>query len=242
MSKHWDPGRGGWAGQWDRHRWRVAGRKRRRRLRRPPGPPRFTLADIRLMLLAGLFLGLLLWQGPRLWPTPGPAAVPPNRAPAASSNPYAEADRSREILGAQEGAPPPVNPPIGGPLYAAGPSGGGPVRVIAGSPARTGGPVRVIDGDTFEQGGMRIRIADIDTPEVHGRCASETALAARATGRMRALLAAGPFELHALADGRDEDRYGRKLRIVTRGGRSLGDVLVAEGLARTWTGRREPWC
>jgi endonuclease YncB( thermonuclease family) len=59
---------------------------------------------------------------------------------------------------------------------------------------------------------------------------------------MGALLAAGPFELHALGDGRDEDRYGRKLRIVTRNGRSLGDMLVAEGLARTWTGRREPWC
>ena len=42
--------------------------------------------------------------------------------------------------------------------------------------------------------------------------------------------------------GRDQDRYGRKLRIVTRGGESLGEMLVAEGLAREWTGRREPWC
>jgi len=105
-----------------------------------------------------------------------------------------------------------------------------------------GGSVRVIDGDTFDYDGMRVRVADIDTPEVHGRCAYETELAARATRRMRALLADGPFELRPLASGRDEDRYGRKLRIVTRGGRSLGDQLVAEGLARTWTGRREPWC
>ena len=104
------------------------------------------------------------------------------------------------------------------------------------------GPVRVIDGDTFDYGGMRIRIADIDTPEVQGRCPFETQLAARATQRLRTLLAAGPFEVHQLGNGRDEDSYGRKLRIVTRGGRSLGDVLVAEGLARTWTGRREPWC
>ena len=79
------------------------------------------------------------------------------------------------------------------------------------------GPARVIDGDTFDYGG--IRIADIDTPEVRGQCPYETQLAARATQRMRALLAAGPFELHALGNGRDEDRYGRKLRIVTRGGR-----------------------
>jgi len=107
---------------------------------------------------------------------------------------------------------------------------------------RYAGPVRVIDGDTFHYAGMRIRIADIDTPEVNGRCAYETELAARATRRMRSLLADGPFELHPLPDGRDVDRFGRALRIVTRNGRSLGDQLVAEGLARTWTGRREPWC
>ena len=43
-------------------------------------------------------------------------------------------------------------------------------------------------------------------------------------------------------DGRATDRYGRQLRVVTRGGRSLGDVLVAEGLARPWEGSRRPWC
>jgi micrococcal nuclease len=106
----------------------------------------------------------------------------------------------------------------------------------------SGDYVRVIDGDTFDYAGTRIRIADIDTPEVRGRCPYETALAARATARTRELLAAGDFELHPLPSGRDEDRYGRKLRIVTRNGRSLGDTLVAEGLARTWTGRRESWC
>ena len=108
--------------------------------------------------------------------------------------------------------------------------------------AATPALVRVIDGDTFDYDGTRIRIADIDTPEVDGRCASETALAARATTRLEVLLDRGPFELHPAPDGRDEDRYGRKLRIVTRDGQSLGNTLVGEGLARTWTGRREPWC
>ena len=69
----------------------------------------------------------------------------------------------------------------------------------------------------------------------------EAALGERATRRLAALLGEGPFELEPIA-GRDVDPYGRKLRIVTRNGRSLGDMLVAEGLARTWTGRREPWC
>ena len=102
------------------------------------------------------------------------------------------------------------------------------------------GAVRVIDGDTFDYRGERIRIADIDTPEIQARCPEEARLAAAATNRLRALLAQGPFEL--VRSGRDEDRYGRKLRVVVRHGRSLGDVLVREGLARTWTGRREPWC
>ena len=100
--------------------------------------------------------------------------------------------------------------------------------------------LRVIDGDTFQYGSDRIRIADIDTPELQARCPEELALARAATNRLRALLASGPFELHR--SGRDEDRYGRKLRIVTPDGRSIGNMLVAEGLARTWTGRREPWC
>ena len=122
-------------------------------------------------------------------------------------------------------------------LYAGIPAGaGGGGGTLAASAAA----VRVIDGDTFVLAGERIRIADIDTPEVNGRCPYETELAARATARLEGLLAQGPFELQS--PGRDADRYGRKLRIVTRGGRSLGDVLVAEGLAREWTGRREPWC
>ena len=99
----------------------------------------------------------------------------------------------------------------------------------------------VIDGDTFRLNGQSIRIADIDTPETRDYgCAAEKALGDRATARMRQLLNAGPFELELYE--RDEDQYGRKLRIVTREGHSLGQMLVAEGLARTWDGARHPWC
>jgi endonuclease YncB( thermonuclease family) len=99
----------------------------------------------------------------------------------------------------------------------------------------------VIDGDTFRLDGQSIRIADIDTPETRDyACAAEKALGDRATARMRQLLNAGPFEVQAYE--RDEDQYGRKLRIITRGGRSLGQILVAEGLARNWDGARHPWC
>ena len=47
---------------------------------------------------------------------------------------------------------------------------------------------------------------------------------------------AGPFEV--VTDGsRDEDKYGRKLRDIQRNGKSLGDMLIAEGLASPWEGQ-----
>lgn len=106
---------------------------------------------------------------------------------------------------------------------------------------RGGGSNCVVDGDTFWINGEKIRIADIDAPETHQpRCPEEKALGDTATRRLRALLNAGPFRL-ASAD-RDTDRYGRKLRIVIRGGASIGEELVAEGLAREWDGARRSWC
>lgn len=100
----------------------------------------------------------------------------------------------------------------------------------------------VVDGDTIWFEGEKIRIADIDTPEVsEPKCSSELALGNRATDRMLELINDGPFEFKTWP-GRDTDRYGRKLRVLIRDGRSLGDVMVSEGLARTWSGRREPWC
>ena len=99
----------------------------------------------------------------------------------------------------------------------------------------------VIDGDTVRFSGMTVRIADIDTPETRDfGCASEKARGDMATRRMREVLNAGPFEVHGYP--RDEDLYGRKLRILTRNGVSLGETLVAEGLARRWDGARHGWC
>lgn len=106
---------------------------------------------------------------------------------------------------------------------------------------RGGGTNCVVDGDTFWFKGEKYRIADIDTPETHGpRCAAEGELGAQATRRLQALMNDGPFSLES--GDRDTDRYGRSLRIVTREGESIGGMLVAEGLARSWDGRRHPWC
>ena len=86
----------------------------------------------------------------------------------------------------------------------------------------------VVDGDTLEvrlrDGRVeRLRLVGIDTPE-DGEC-----LAADATRRLGALVAAGPVRL--VRDESDRDQYGRLLRHVLVGGRSVGEVLVAEGLA-----------
>jgi endonuclease YncB( thermonuclease family) len=100
----------------------------------------------------------------------------------------------------------------------------------------------VIDGDTIRHGGVKIRLEDIDAPEVFSpQCTAEAALGRRATGRLLELINAGPFELVRAGD-RDEDRYGRKLRTIERNGRSVGHMLVAEGLARRWDGARRSWC
>lgn len=104
-----------------------------------------------------------------------------------------------------------------------------------------GGMNCVVDGDTFWFAGEKYRIADIDTPETHpARCAEEERLGRAATVRLNQWLNAGEFSLEQ-AD-RDTDVHGRKLRIVTRGGASVGTALVSDGLARPWEGRRRPWC
>ena len=99
----------------------------------------------------------------------------------------------------------------------------------------------VVDGDTFYLAGEKIRIADIDTPELFSpQCGRERALAVQAQRRLHTLLNAGPVSLRRGL--RDEDVYGRKLRTVHRDGRSLGAVLVAEGLAHKWRGYKRSWC
>lgn len=109
---------------------------------------------------------------------------------------------------------------------------------------RCSGPIRincVVDGDTFWLKGTKYRMADINAPEVSSpQCGSEADLGERATVRLIALLNAGAFSLRSI--DRDADKFGRKLRVVTRRDQSLGEALVSEGLAERWSGRRRSWC
>lgn len=100
----------------------------------------------------------------------------------------------------------------------------------------------VFDGDSVKVSGRNIRLEDIEAPETDdARCDAERELGERATKRMIELMSHGHFRV-VDTGGRDEDRYGRKLRVIVRAGRSLGDTLIREGLARPNTGFQHNWC
>lgn len=102
--------------------------------------------------------------------------------------------------------------------------------------------IRVWDGDSIRLGmgqqSEAVRIFNIDAPEMEGRCIRETDLARQAKIRLAEILQGRRVEI--LRQG--TDRYGRTLAAIRVEGRDVGDILVDEGLARTWAGRREPWC
>lgn len=91
----------------------------------------------------------------------------------------------------------------------------------------------VVDGDTVWIEREKIRLIDIDAPEMKGKCPAERAMAVRSRDRLVQMLRAQRVTI--VRDG--HDRYGRTLA-------RLGDVgqqLVREGLARRW-GDRRGWC
>lgn len=104
---------------------------------------------------------------------------------------------------------------------------------------RTVETVCVWDGDTVVLYGERIRLEEIDAPERSNYdCESELELAMAATHRLREILNSEDWELERSGT----DRYNRTLGQFTIGDTTAGAILIDEGLAREWTGRREGWC
>lgn len=102
--------------------------------------------------------------------------------------------------------------------------------------------LRVWDGVSFlvgmKPGFKRIRIENIDTPEINGKCIREIDLADRAKSRLAELMNGNRIEI--VRNGRG--KYKRTLARVLVNGIDAGKILISEGLARPWTGRRQPWC
>jgi micrococcal nuclease len=105
------------------------------------------------------------------------------------------------------------------------------VASIAGAWAKSTRVDRVADGDTIAvTGRSRVRLVQIDTPELGGECYGR-----RAAADLRRLIPPGTA-VRLQADPRLDqvDRYGRLLRYVFRGGMNVNLALVARGDATVW--------
>ncbi|WJS05506.1 thermonuclease family protein [Roseibium aggregatum] len=102
--------------------------------------------------------------------------------------------------------------------------------------------LRIWDGDSFlvgmQSGSERIRVQNIDAPEIDGQCIEEIQRANWAKNRLADIMNESRVEI--VRSGKD--KYGRTLARVSVNGVDAGGTLIAEGLARVWTGRRQPWC
>ena len=109
----------------------------------------------------------------------------------------------------------------------------------------------IVDGDTFSAGvkladdttvSVRVRIRNVDTPELHGECVDEIVAANVAKNRLAELLPVGAtVELQNVKD----DKYLGRIdaNVIDKNGRDVGRVLVREGLGRAYSGgKRKTWC
>lgn len=95
----------------------------------------------------------------------------------------------------------------------------------------------VHDGDTLWWEGEKIRISDIDTPELDGKCESERRRALAARDRLVELLNRPGLKIERAGF----DVYHRRLAKFGARFGDVGDELVAEGHARAEK-RRRSWC
>lgn len=110
--------------------------------------------------------------------------------------------------------------------------------------------LRVVDGDTLDVSARiwldqeiktRVRLREIDAPELRAPCVGEQRRAEMARDAVIALTTSGQHHLREVG----RDKYGGRVvaRLTLGDGRDLGDVLLARGLARPYGGgRRNGFC
>lgn len=109
----------------------------------------------------------------------------------------------------------------------------------------------IFDGDTFSAGvkldadveiTVRVRLINVDTPEMNGKCKAEKVMAQSARDSLATLIPRGTVvELENIKD----DKYlGRiNANVILPDGRDVGRVMIDSGLARPYSGgKRAPWC
>jgi endonuclease YncB( thermonuclease family) len=110
--------------------------------------------------------------------------------------------------------------------------------------------LRIIDGDTFEARvhvwpGLdvttKIRLRNIDAPELHARCADELAKAQAARTALETMLAAGSVTVSRIGI----DKYGGRVDalVAAHDTPDISTALLNGGFARSYDGgRRGSWC
>lgn len=116
-------------------------------------------------------------------------------------------------------------------------------------------PVRVayiVDGDTFvgdvlladkaEVMSVKVRLRNIDTPELHGNCESEIKRANYAKQRLGELIPVGStVEIKNIKN----DKYAGRIdaNVYDSANRDVGRVLIKEKVGRSYSGgKRKSWC
>ena len=109
----------------------------------------------------------------------------------------------------------------------------------------------VFDGDTFaalvylENGArisVRVRIMNIDAPELKGKCESEISSAEKSKARLNELL---PKGTRVVLSKIKDDKYLGRIDALVRfpDGRDIGRIMMDEKLAVAYNGgRRRSWC
>jgi micrococcal nuclease len=110
--------------------------------------------------------------------------------------------------------------------------------------------VRVIDGDTFEARvsvwpglvvDTKVRLRNIDAPELHARCADELKRAVAARTALQTMLASGGVMISQVG----LDKYAGRVDalVMTHAAADVSTALLSGGYARAYNGgRRMPWC
>lgn len=105
---------------------------------------------------------------------------------------------------------------------------------------------RVVDADTLViQGGERIRVSNLDGPELPTRahCQREATLGLEGKAKLNTILSVPGADIRLIRDTvRPLDRYGRTLGRITVNGEDVAQPMIAAGVARPWRGRSSQWC
>jgi endonuclease YncB( thermonuclease family) len=122
---------------------------------------------------------------------------------------------------------------------------------------QAGAEITVVDGDTVRVNGRLTRLVGFNTPETYQpQCEGEAALGRQATARLHQIIASGTPSVKTVrcacrpgTEGTEACNYARACGELTVDGKSVGAILISEGLAAPFVcsgtdcpPTPRPWC